>query len=127
MKVTTDIVETSGQGEFRTTIQTFFRWNGSVYKEDPRSELPQSGTVAAATAELRELPAGNGKSVARLHKGDALYVFDRADTEQNAGGKTGFWLHATSRSGRDGWVHSSAVTLSKIDPLKINRQVFLGK
>ena len=127
VKVTTDIAETSGQGEFRTTIQTFFLWNGSVYKEDPRSELPQAGTVAAATAELREVPSGSGKSVATLHKGDALYVFDRADTEENAGGKTGFWLHATSRSGRDGWIHSAAVKLSKIDPLKINRQVFLGK
>ncbi len=127
VKVTTDIEETRAQGVFHTTIVTFFLWNGSVYKEDPARELPQEGSVNASTAVLRSMPQGDGAPLETLHKGDALYIFDRGDARQDAGGQTGFWLHATNHSGKDGWIHSSTVSLSKIDPLKVNRDMFLGK
>ena len=68
-----------------------------------------------------------GAVVSSLRAGDSLYVFDREDTRQTLNGQPGFWLRATAHSGKDGWVHSSEVKLSKIDPLKINRDVFLGR
>ncbi|MGA2612011.1 MAG: SH3 domain-containing protein [Spirochaetia bacterium] len=127
VKVTTDLVETTAQGVFSTTIVTFFLWNGTLYKEDPDRELPQEGSVIANAVDLRSLPQGDGAPVAKLHNGDALYVFDRGDTQQSVEGQSGFWLHATTHAGKEGWVHSSAVKLTRIDPLKVNRDVFLGK
>jgi len=126
VKVTTDITEAAEQGEFRTTIVTFHLWNGSAYREDKNRELPQEGRSTAAAALLADPRAGSA-SVQALHEGDTLYVFDRGDTQESMAGQTGFWLHATSRSGKDGWIHSSQVKLSKIDPLKVNREVFLGR
>ncbi len=126
VKVTTDVVETVAQGEFHATIVTFFRWNGSAYKEDPAAGLPQQGLVAAPSAVLRAEPKPDGAAVETLRSGDALFVFDRGDTRQSLAGQPGFWLHATARSGKDGWIFSPHVKLSKIDPLKINRDVFLG-
>ena len=126
VKVTTDITEAAARGEFRTTIVTFHLWNGSAYREDKNRELPQEGRSTAAAALLADPRAGSA-SVQALHEGDTLYVFDRGDTQESLAGQTGFWLHATSRSGKDGWIHSSQVRLSKIDPLKVNREVFLGR
>jgi len=126
VKVTTDITEAAARGEFRTTIMTFHLWNGSAYREDKNRELPQEGRAMAAAALLADPRAGSA-SIQALHEGDILYVFDRGDTQESLAGQTGFWLHATSRPGKDGWIHSSQMKLSKIDPLKVNREVFLGR
>jgi hypothetical protein len=126
VKVTTNLMETMGQGVFATTTQAFFRWNGTVYKEDLATTLPQEASVTAGSAEVIALPQADGAAVETLHAGDVLYVFDRGDTQQTVGGNAGFWLHVTTRAGKDGWIHSSVVKLAKIDPLKVNREVFLG-
>lgn len=127
IKVTTNLQETTSRGVFHTTIETFFRWNGSIYKEDPGSELPEQATLSAATSELRALPQPDSAVVEALHRGDTLFIFDRGDTEASVAGQRGFWLHATTKTDKDGWIHSSVVKPMKIDPLKVNRDIFLGK
>jgi hypothetical protein len=127
VKVTADVVETTDQGVFATTTETFFLWNGTAYKENPAMALPQEGRVTAGRAEVKALPQADGAAVESLHAGDALYVFDRGDARQTVDGKAGVWLHVTTRAGKDGWIHSSLVKLAKIDPLKVNREVFLGQ
>jgi hypothetical protein len=127
VKVTTDLLETTAQGVFHATIETFFLWNGSLYKENPDEELPKEASVIVASAELKARAQPDGEPVERLRKGNVLFVFDRGDTAENLAGQPGFWLHAKTHEGKDGWVHSSTVKLTKIDPLKINSDVFLGK
>lgn len=126
IKVTTDIVETAAQGEFRTTTESFYKWDGSVYREDGAQSLPQLGTVIAG-AELRTGPAPRDRPVESLHDGDQLYIFDRSDAPQSMAGEQGFWYHALSRTGKDGWIHAGTLKLSKIDPLKENQESFLGR
>ncbi|HUI70256.1 MAG TPA: SH3 domain-containing protein [Spirochaetia bacterium] len=127
VKVTTDLMETTAQGIFRNTIETFLLWNGSQYKEDPGKGLPQLGTITAEQAQLAALPTTDSPPVDKLARGDTLYVIDRGNVPQDVGGEQGFWFHAVSHSGKEGWIHSSSMSLSKLDHLKVNREAFLGK
>jgi len=126
VKVTTNLMETTAQGVFGATTETFFLWNGTVYKEDQPWGMPQKASVISG-AELKAFPQSTGETVAKLKGGDELFAFDRGDARAAAGGEDGFWLHATTRAGKDGWIRSGLVKLEKIDPLKVNRQVFLGR
>ncbi len=127
VKVTTNLMETTAQGVFSATTQTFFAWNGTLYKEDPSWGMPQKGSVIPGSAELKALPQTTGAAVAQLKAGDGLFVWDRGDARETAAGEAGFWLHVTTRGGKEGWIPSALVKLSKIDPLKVNRDVFLGR
>jgi hypothetical protein len=62
---------------------------------------------------------GTGAAVETLKDGDRVYVFDRSDT--------GLWYHVVSTSEKEGWIQAGRLTLSRIDPLKENRQSFLGR
>ena len=126
VKVTTNLMETTNQGVFSATTETFFLWNGTVYKQDPSWGMPQEASVTSASAELKVTPQQTGDLVTKLKVGEELFVFDRGDVRESAAREDGFWLHATDRAGKDGWVRSELVKLSKIDPLKVNREIFLG-
>lgn len=125
VKVTTDSVETAAQGEFHARIESFYLWDGEAYRQDASQELPQAGAAIGAAALLPK-PAAHGAAVEALHDGDALFVFDRSDTADTVSGTTGFWYHAVSKSGKEGWIHAGSVKLSRIDPMKENRESFLG-
>jgi hypothetical protein len=126
VKVTTNLMETAAQGVFSATTETFFTWNGTMYKEDPAWGMPQKATVLPGSAVLKALPQAGASSVTTLKAGDELFISDRGDARESGGGEAGFWLHATTRAGKDGWILSGQVKLAKIDPLRINREIFLG-
>jgi hypothetical protein len=117
VKVTTFAVETTAQGEFRNTMESFYSWNGSSYAADASKELPQEGKMVGS-ADMTAGP-GTGAAVETLKDGDRVYVFDRSDT--------GLWYHVVSTSEKEGWIQAGRLTLSRIDPLKENRQSFLGR
>ena len=125
--MTTDIVEATALGEFRTTTESFHIWDGSAYREDGARELPQQGAVIGGGTDLLAGPSQQDKPVQTLHEGDQLYVFDRGDIRQSISGAQGFWYHALTRDGKEGWIHSGKLKLSKIDLLKENRESFLGR
>ncbi len=125
VKVTTDSVETTAQGEFHARIESFFLWNGEAYREDASQELPKAGAAIGAPA-LMPQAGTQGAPVESLRDGDPLFVFDRSDRAETVSGKPGFWYHAVSKSGKEGWVHAGSVKLSKIDPMRENRESFLG-
>ncbi|HVO38533.1 MAG TPA: SH3 domain-containing protein [Spirochaetia bacterium] len=125
VKVSTRAVETTAQGEFHNTIESFYSWNGSSYAAVASQELPQGGKIVGS-AEMTAGP-GTGAVVEALKDGARVYVFDRSDTEEAAGGTRGFWYHVVSTSDKEGWVHAGRLALSRIDPLKENRESFLGR
>ena len=55
-----------------------------------------------------------------------LFVFDRSDTRQSPDDPGSWWHKAVTKSGPEGWISGTSIELSWIDPLKVNREVFLG-
>jgi len=127
VKVTMEHEQVTEEAEFRNTIISFFVWNGSVYRKDGAQELPRQGTVTAEEAALSEGAGPHREVVETLRRGELLYVFDRSDERETLGETAGFWYHVLTKGGVEGWVHGANVELSWIDPLKVNREVWLGK
>jgi hypothetical protein len=127
VKVTTDYLLVSGQGEFRTAITSFFEWNGSEYRTAAAENLPRQGTVTAGQTPVLRDPGAESGTVDTLHAGDTLYVFDRSDTRQSREESSSWWYRVVTKSGTEGWIDGRSVALSWIDPLKINREAFLGQ
>ena len=62
-----------------------------------------------------------------LHAGDMLYIFDRSDSRQSREEASSWWYRVVTKSGAEGWIDGGSVELSWIDPLKVNREAFLGQ
>jgi hypothetical protein len=120
VKVTTSIEELGEEREFSNTIVSFSAWDGTRYQKQPSEELPRQAAVVAEKAVLFADVSIEGGAVAELPRGALLYVFDRNDG-------TPRWYHAVSREGAEGWIAAADVELSWLDPLKVNREVFLSQ
>jgi hypothetical protein len=127
VKVTVEHEQVTDDTEFRNTIVSFYLWNGSAYRKDGAQDLPKQGTARADGAGLSMTPGGEAALVETLRGGDLLYVFDRSDTRERWGETHVFWYRALAKDGIEGWVPASSVELSWIDPLKVNRETWLGK
>ena len=127
VKVTTEYLLVSGHGEFRNTISSFFGWNGSEYRKAAAEDLPRQGTVTAVQAPVLRDPSAESGTVDTLHAGDMLYIFDRSDTRQSREETSSWWYRVVTKSGTEGWIDGGSVALSWIDPLKVNRETFLGQ
>jgi hypothetical protein len=127
VKVTTDYLLVSRQGEFRNTLTSFFRWNGSEYRRAAAEDLPRQGTLTAVQAPVLRDPSAESGTVDTLQAGDMLYIFDRSDTPQSREQTTSWWYRAVTKSGAEGWIDAGSVELSWIDPLKVNRETFVGQ
>jgi hypothetical protein len=122
VKVSTDYTAGVPGGEFRTTVVSFHRWNGSEYRSRPAEDLPRQGTVTADGTPLLEDPDPDAAIVEEMRAGDLLWVFDRSDAPRE---KDSWWYRACAKSGAEGWVNGSALELAWVDPLKVNRAAFL--
>ena len=127
VKVTTDYLLVSRQGEFRNTVTSFFGWNGSEYRKAPAEDLPRQGTVTAVQAPVLRDPGAESGTVDTLRAGDTLYIFDRSDTRQSWEETSSWWYRIVTKSGAEGWIDGGSVELSWIDPLKVNKEAFLGQ
>jgi hypothetical protein len=119
VRVTTAIEEVDEERTFANTIVSFFFWNGTRYEKQAAQELPRQGTVIADGATLFADPSMESGIVAALPQGALVYVLDRSDSPPP-------WYRAVSREGAEGWIAGSDIQLSWIDPLKVNREVFLS-
>jgi hypothetical protein len=127
VRVDTDYTLLSGQDEFRTSVVSFYPWNGSEFRRAALQDLPKMGTVTAGEASLLA-DADPGSAVnATLLKGDQLYVFDRSDTRQVREDPASWWYKAVTKTGVEGWISGTLIELSWIDPMKLNRAAFLGQ
>jgi hypothetical protein len=126
VRVDTDYTVVSGTDEFRTSTVSFYPWNGSQFRHAALQDLPRLGTVTAEQAALRAEPGPDATQTAALSHGDQLYVFDRSDKRQARDDPSSWWYRAVTRSGAAGWVSGTDLELSWIDPLKVNREAFLG-
>jgi hypothetical protein len=126
VRVDTEYTVVSGPDEFRTTTVSFFPWNGTEFKKASLEDLPKIGTVTAEKAALLADPGAHGSVTATLSRGDQLYAFDRSDTRQSPDDPASWWYKTVTKAGIEGWINGTAVELSWIDPLKMNRAVFLG-
>ncbi len=124
VRLDTEYVLGSGATEFRSRTVSFYPWTGSSYRKAPLEDLPRRGTVTGEAASLREAPASDAAVEQQLVRGDELFVFDRADARE---GSSPWWYRAISREGMEGWISGADVSLSWIDPLRVNRAVFLGQ
>ena len=125
VKVTTDYLLVSRQGEFRNTVTSFLGWSGSEYRTTAAEDLPRQGTVTAGQAPVLRDPSAESGIVDTVHAGDMLYIFDRSDTRQSREETSSWWYRVVTKSGAEGWIDGGSVALSWIDPLKVNREAFL--
>jgi hypothetical protein len=125
VRVDTEYTVVSGQDEFRTTTVSFFPWNGAEFRKASLQDLPKLATVTPDTASLLQDADAQSSVVATLAKSDQLYVFDRSDTRQSPGDPASWWYRAVTRTGAEGWISGTAVELSWIDAMKVNRESFL--
>jgi len=119
VKVTTEIEQASEEREFTNTIVSFSLWDGSRYAKQAADELPRLGSVAVQRATLFADTSLESGSVAEAAQGELLYVFDRSDSPP-------FWFRAVTKQGVEGWIAGTEVELAWVDPLKVNREVFLA-
>jgi hypothetical protein len=120
VKVTTEVEEASEEREFTNAIVSFYLWDGSRYAKQAADELPRLGSVAVERATLFADTSIESGSVAEAAQGELLYVFDRSDSPP-------FWFRAVTKQGVEGWIAGSEVQLAWVDPLKVNREVFLSQ
>jgi hypothetical protein len=137
VKVVTDQQQQTETGEsFRNALVSFFVYNGTEYVKDAAEDLPKLGTLSGPVT-LEHRPggsrsgsganaAGSEGPAAAAGSGETVFVFDRSDTSVPAGGGRMFWYKVLTRDEREGWVRGSALSMEWVDPLKMNRQVFLG-
>ena len=127
VKVITEQQEIRDEKEFTNTTVSFYIWSGSEYAKDPAQELPRQATVSAESADMRAEPGAESALVETVPRGTLLYVFDRSDSLQSLAESASFWFKGVSKSGTEGWVYGGGLSLAWIDPLKVNREAFLGK
>ncbi len=120
VRVTTAMEEAGEERQFSNTIVSFYLWDGTRYQKQASEELPRQATVVSEQATLFADVSIESGIVADLERGALLYVFDRSDG-------TPRWYHAVSREGAEGWIAAADVELSWLDPLKVNREVFLSQ
>ncbi|MGA2975494.1 MAG: hypothetical protein ABSF77_09315 [Spirochaetia bacterium] len=126
IRVDTDYVLTSGQDEFRSTTTSFSLWNGDVYKKAALQDLPKQGAVTVDQTPLLASSDAAAGVVETLYKGDLLFVFDRSDAPQSPDDPGSWRYKAVTKSGSEGWINGASIELTWIDPLKVNKEVFLG-
>ncbi len=126
VRVDTEYTVVSGPDEFRTTTVSFFPWNGTEFKKAPLEDLPKIGTVTAEKAALLADPDAHSTVTANLSRGDQVYAFDRSDTRLSRDNAASWWYKAVTKSGLQGWINGTALELTWIDALKLNRAAFLG-
>ena len=124
VKVTTAFVNAAPSGEFRTSVNSFFVWDGTAYRRNAEAELPRQGTVTSDDAAIYRKPDTGSEVVQTLRAGDPLYVYDRSDTRQTEDDPASWWYRVSTKSGSEGWTSGTHLKLSWIDPLKVNREVF---
>jgi hypothetical protein len=127
VRVDTEYTLVSGPDEFRTSTVSFFPWNGSEFKKAALQDLPKVGTVTAEQASLLSEAQEQGGVLAALSKGDQLYVFDRSDSRQTRDDPASWWYKAVTKTGVEGWISGTAIELTWIDAMKVNRAAFLGQ
>jgi hypothetical protein len=120
VKVTTSMEELSEEREFRNAVVSFYAWDGTRYQKQAAEELPRQATVVPERATLFADVSIESGAVAELPRGALLYVFDRSDGMPR-------WYRAVSKAGAEGWIAAADVELTWLDPLKVNREVFLSQ
>ncbi len=126
VRVDTDFTIVSGPEEFTTETVSFYPWNGSQFRHAPLQDLPKLGSITAGRATLRAEPSAESGETTALARGDQVYVLDRSDTRQARDDPSSWWYRVVTKSAAEGWISGTDVELSWIDPLKVNREAFLG-
>jgi hypothetical protein len=126
VRVDTDYLLPGLDGELRARTTSFSTWNGDEYRTSAVQDLPKLGIVVAEGVRLTAEEAESSAEVKALAVGEELFVFDRSDARHGVGSASGWRYRAVTRSGVAGWVSAASVSLSWIDPMKVNREAFVN-